>query len=133
LGDDKLTPPGPTLLRSWLHSKGPGTLEGKRVVLHQFVVQVYEPPVRAVSSADAAGIAGLALAHGFAAITSEKTVMVRIEGTVDGQQFTAVKWGGFRAGVSQNNINSVIRQTLDAAVASITETLAAKKEPATDE
>jgi hypothetical protein len=133
LGDESITPPGPVLLRSWLHNKGPAALEGRRVVLQEFLVHVYEPPVRAHPAADAAGLLGLLVGHGIAAATSPKNISVRISGTVDGQEFTAYVIRSLTGRVSESHINSVMREALDSAVASIGDILAAKKENAAAE
>jgi hypothetical protein len=133
LGDDRLTPPGPTLLRTWLHTKGPAALQGKRVVLQDFVVQVYEPHVEAHPAAHAVPIVGQIVGHTIAEVASAKLVTVRIVGTVDGQEFAALERGSFKGRVSEKDINSVIRKTLDAAVTRVAEILAANIEALANE
>jgi hypothetical protein len=124
LGDDRISPSGPALLRAWLHDRGPQTLEGKRVVLEEFLVQVYEPPVRAMAGAEAAGLLGLLLGHGIAATNSPKAVTVRISGTVNGKEFAAIGLRSFKGRVQENDINSVISEALDEATAKIANILA---------
>lgn len=133
LGDESITPSGPALFRTWLHNKGSAALEGKRVVLQEFLVTVYEPPVRAHPAADFAGLVGLLVGHGIAAATSTKVVSVRISGTVDSQEFVAFGNGSFRGRVSESDINTVIREALDSAVAKVGDILAAQKETAANQ
>jgi hypothetical protein len=124
LGDDRINPSGPALLRAWLHNKAPATLDGKRVVLTEFLVLVYEPPVRAFDGTENAGLVGLLVGHGIAAAKSPKTVRVHVSGTVDGKEFSAIGLENFTGRVQENEINSVITQALDVATTKIAEILA---------
>jgi hypothetical protein len=123
LGDDRLSPSGPALLRAWLHNKGPAALEGKRVVLEEFLVQVYEP-LPMTAGMEVAGFMGLLVAHAIAATDGPKVVTVRISGTVNGMEFAAMRLRDFKGRLQEREINSVITEALDEATAKIANILA---------
>jgi len=128
LGDDAISPSGPELLKAWLGDKLGERLSGKKIVLTEFFVQVVDPKVAiderrlgnaAASAPPVSGLFARWLIGGIDSVKSDKTVGVRIGGTVDGVDFSARGGGSFKGRVSAGNINSVITQALDSAVTDI--------------
>jgi len=131
LGDDAITPSGPQLLKAWLGRKLGERLSGKTIVLKEFSVQVVDPKVTldggGFSSAMAAtpaanpvsGLLALVFIGAIESAKSNKTVGVRITGTIDNVEFLASGGGSFKGRVSEANINSVITQALDHAASEI--------------
>lgn len=131
LGDDAITPSGPQLLKVWLGEKLGERLSGKMIVLSEFSVQIVDPKVTLdehrfsnamASTPGANAVSGLLarwLIGGIESVKSDKTVGVRITGTVDSAEFSARGGGSFKGRVSEANINSVITQALDSVVIEI--------------
>jgi len=136
LGDDAVSPPSPDLVKTWLNNKLSYQLAQKKVVLKEFSVRILDPTVsideqrfeQSTASSGADPISSL-LARWLITATesarSEKTVSVQIAGKVGEQEFTGSGRGSFKGRVTENNINSVITQALDAAIADITRLLTA--------
>jgi hypothetical protein len=131
LGDDAITPPGPELLKAWVADKLGDRLAGKTIVLTDFSVQIVDPAVTIdeqafntamASTPGANALSGLMsrwLIGGIESVRTDKTVGVSIAGSLDGAGFTGRGGGSFKGRVSEANINSVILQALDNAVAEI--------------
>lgn len=136
LADDSITPPGPVLLKAKLSETLGGKISGRKVVLSEFSVQIFEPVAvvneqafqSAANSVPGAGIAGVLfgrlLVGGIEAVKSEKTVRVRIAGAVDAAKFEATEYGTFRGRVTEDDINSVILKALDGTASRIRDELA---------
>lgn len=131
LGDDAITPTGPALLKTWLNEKLSTRLAGATVVLREFSVEILDPAVSidegrfgaAMESTPGAdpvsGLLARWLIGGIESVKSDKTVGVRISGKIRDREFSGRGGGSFKGRVSEDNINSVITQALDAAVADI--------------
>lgn len=131
LGDENISPAGPVLLRTWLHRKGPASIEARRIVLTEFAVTVFEPAVHVPAGMAAAGLLGLIGGHGIEAVRSYKVVSVRVTGTVDGEEFQGFASDRFRGRVQHADINKVIERALDHTVERIAAALEPKKTAAT--
>ena len=131
LGDDGVSPPLPQLFTTWLEKTLSKPLAGKVILLREFSVEIYDPDAvvneqqysNAASSTPGAGILGILLGRilvgGIESARMEKTVTVRINGSVGEREFSARESGGFRGRVTEADVNSVIVRTLDAVVVEI--------------
>ncbi len=140
LGDDAVSPPSPELVKTWLNNKLSYQLAQKKVVLKEFSVRILDPTVsideqrfeQSTASSGADPISSL-LARWLITATesarSEKTVSVQIAGKVGEQEFTGSGRGSFKGRVTENNINSVITQALDATISDIMQTMAFLEPP----
>jgi hypothetical protein len=140
LGDDSISPSGPVLVKAWLHDKLGARLAGKKIVLTEFSVEVFDPAVsineqnfqNAMASTPGAGPLAGALARllvgGIESARSDKTVGVKIGGKIDDDDFNARGGGAFKGRVLGDDINSVITQALDNTVSEIDKVLSAPKE-----
>lgn len=104
---------------------------GKVIFLREFSVEIYDPDAvvneqqysNAASSTPGAGILGVLLGRilvgGIESARMQKTVTVRINGSVGEKEFSSRESGDFRGRVTEDDVNSVIVRTLDAVVAEI--------------
>lgn len=138
LGDDGISPEPPALFRTWLEKALSKELAGRVVALREFSVQIIAPDAvvdeqgfstaaGATPGANAvATMLARALVGGVGSAGSEKMVSVRIGGRVADREFSA-RWGGsFKGRITEEDVNSVIVQALDAMVKEVATVITAR-------
>jgi hypothetical protein len=128
LGDDKVVPSGPALVRTWLQRDLGTVLAGKSVVLTRFTLDVFDPggrvdekrfaetAARTPGANPASALVARALVGGIESFRVDRSVGIKIELEIDGKPLAA-RWGGsVRGSVSEEDISNVLRQGLDAMV-----------------
>ncbi|HUJ44312.1 MAG TPA: hypothetical protein VLW52_11970 [Opitutaceae bacterium] len=137
-GDDKISPPPPQLLASWLGERFSAPLKGKRVSLREFSIEVEELDAtineqqfqNVVQSTPGAGPVTASIAHwlvgSFEKAKLPKTVYVNISGKIDGRDFSAGAKGAFKSRVTAEDLNSIITRALDAAVVDVQRVLSSE-------
>lgn len=128
-GDDNLSPDAPALMKAWLHNNLAAELQGRKITLSEFVVNVYAPPVtlnEAGLAAAGGGIFTALLIKGIESSRSEKVVHISIQGMVDAEPFFAIGSERFQGRVSDDNVQTTLVATLDKVVTDVRRAAAVK-------
>jgi hypothetical protein len=136
-GDDRVSPPGPDLLKASLESRLHAMLAGKTVSVSEFHVYVHEAGasldpdrLNAVAAATPGGYAGAPFAglldRGFEKVKSDKTVRIQIKGKVDQTEFSTNTADTYRRAVTEEDLHATLSKALDEATSQVQRLVEAK-------
>jgi hypothetical protein len=129
-GDDRVTPPGPELLKASLESRLHAKLAGKTVSLSEFNVYVHEggatldpDRLNTVAAATPGGYAGAPFAglllRGVEKTRSDKTVRIQIKGKVGPTEFSSSTADTYHGRITEQDMEATLSKALDEATVQV--------------
>lgn len=125
MGDDRLRPTGPDLVKTWLQRDLAGPLAGRDIRLQSFVLEVFDPngdvdpgqlsqAAAGVPGAGPLSILGAGLLIGqIERARGARSVSVTVQLNVDGAPVKVQSGAMIRGGLSEQEIAAVVRHALD--------------------
>lgn len=126
LGDDSVSPPALELLKSVLERRAGPQLAGKTVHVNWLMVRIEVPNANvnerqfgtAVQSTPGGAVGApfaFLLIQGIEGSKSSKTVLVEVDGLVDGRNFHAYSEDSYRGRVTEGNLRETMLSALEKA------------------
>jgi hypothetical protein len=123
LGDDRITPTPPVLLKTRLQQTLSKAISGKTVVLQEFSIRIFDSKVAGRSASNATSflwpLNAIGVGNAIDDANTSKTIDVRISGKVGNRDFSGRSSNGIKGPASDDAVKAAILEALDAAVVEV--------------